>query len=142
MTAWLNYHLLLKEEYYSIVFGDQLDQDIALNLIRPEIVTRVRNFQVLGIGVRVFLSWEVDYHRILGDYAIIRREPGLVYPVEPYAELLVTGVYTDPAVIPGQQYEYTVCSYDLEGNQQECSQVLAITAGEGEAVFLPLINTP
>lgn len=140
ITAWLNYYLLLKSEYYSFLFGNDLQQDISQSVIQAEIATGVRNFFGIGVGNRMFLSWEVYEHPILDGYNIYRKDTGGVYPVQPYARLGIIGGYMDPAVIPGQEYSYKICSYDLDGNQHSCLAEITVLAGEGKAAYLPFIK--
>jgi len=139
MTAWLNYYLLSKDEYFAVLFGDGLAQDIANNSISAEYANQPRGFQGFGTSKWVLLSWEVYDLPILDGYNIYRREPGGVYPSQPYRQVDLTGSHTDEAVSTGEQYGYKICSYDLGGNQHQCSAEIMITVGESEAVFLPVI---
>ena len=123
-----------------IIFGNDLQQDISQSLIQSEIATRVRDFLGIGVGNLVFLSWEVYDHPILDGYNIYRKETGGDYPVQPYARLGIVGGYIDPAVIPGQEYSYKICSYDLDGNQHPCVTEITVLAGEGKAAYLPFIK--
>jgi hypothetical protein len=139
MTAWLNYYLLLKDEYYSTLFGDDLQQDIAQNSISVEYTNQPSNFQGYGTTQWVLLSWELFDHPILGGYNIYRRALDGVYPSLPYRQLALTGPFADPIGSLGEPKGYKVCGYDKGGNQHQCSAEIIITAGESEPAFLPTI---
>ena len=139
MTAWLNYYLQFRDEYFTIIYADGLAQDIAQNLISAEFVNQPRGFQGFGINQWILLTWELYDHPVLGGYNIYRRESGGVYPSQPYHQLGLTGSFVDSAVSPGEQKIYKICSYDQGGNQHQCAPEVIITAGESVPVLLPLI---
>jgi hypothetical protein len=53
MSAWFNYYLLLKEEFYSIIFGRDLIQDTMQNKIQAEVITQAIGFQGVDLVQRV-----------------------------------------------------------------------------------------
>jgi len=142
MTAWLNYYLMLKEDFYPVIFGDGHDQDVSAGLVASQIVTRVQNFDGVGIGQNIFLTWDQYDHPIVAGYNLYRRQPGGDFPAQPDVQLGKIGSFVDKGLLPGQQYEYLVCSYDQGGYQHQCSEVVSITAGEGIGFFIPLLITP
>ena len=108
-----------------------------MGVIEAEIATEVKEFSGLGVGGGVILTWDLYEHPILRGQNIYRRESGKVYPGEPYTRLGMTDSYLDLQVKAGQEYYYKACSYDLGGNQHECSLEHAVIAQGSDPIFLP-----
>lgn len=139
MTAWLNYYLLLKSDYFTYLFGSELDQDVASGAIDPEIATQVKVLHGISIGNSVTLTWDMYDQPILAGYNIFRRDSAGEYPSQPLIQLGKVNSYTDLAVASGQKYFYKLCSYDLGGNQHQCSEEIFVRIGEDRPLFLPVV---
>jgi dienelactone hydrolase len=151
MTAWFNYYLNLDPDYYTYIYGDEADADIAADRIERDVSTAPRNLAAEGQEEEIVLNWDLYDHAIVAGYNIYRSAESGSYLDYPCAQVGPVSFYVDHDVVAGQRYFYTLRSRDPAGNEHQASdEVSAVCEApppptetpDGEAsylVYMPLV---
>jgi dienelactone hydrolase len=127
MSAWFNYYVNQKAEYFAYVFGAQAQADVDTGLIKLTADTTTTNLVANELINAVELNWDSYNHPILAGYHIYRRlaaEPSFGPPL---ASVDLAGSFKDFEVVAGQAYTYAVRCFDTAGNLHQLSREITIT---------------
>lgn len=140
MTAWFNYYLQEKTEFYDYLFGDQLSADIAAYKIIFKAATYPRGVTAVGLPESIKISWQLPNYPIIAGYELFRRLSGDTFPSSPQMTTGITNSYVDEGLTASQPYEYTVRSVDLAGNLHQLSNVVTAVPREIKGkIHLPAV---
>jgi dienelactone hydrolase len=121
MVAWLNYYLRTDTDYYTHIYGEESDADIAAGRIERDVSTAPRNLTAEGLGEAITLDWDLYDHAIVAGYNVYRSTASGSYSADPSAQVGPVSSYTDPDVEAGERTFYTMRSRDPAGNEHQVS---------------------
>jgi dienelactone hydrolase len=121
MVAWLNYYLRTGTDYYTHIYGEEADADIAAGRVEREASTAPRNLTAAGLEEAITLDWDLYDHAIVAGYNIYRSIESGSYSAGPSAQVDPVSSYTDPGVEAGERHFYTIRSRDPAGNEHQVS---------------------
>lgn len=146
MSAWFNYYLQRKAEFYDYLFGTQAQADAGAGLIKLTEDTHPTDLVASKSNHAVALSWNTYQHPILAGYKIYKRladEPSFG---SPFATLGLRGSFTDFEVVGGSTYVYAVRSFDIGDNLHQLSEEISITLdpsmAEAHKGYIPMSIGP
>jgi dienelactone hydrolase len=146
MTAWFNYYVQLKPEYFNYIYGDQAQVDMDAGLINLTEDTITNNLTASKFLNAVELQWDRYNQPILAGYKIYRRLAEEQSFGSPLASVDLTESFIDFAVTSGQEYSYAVRSFDTAGNFHQLSKEVKIQVEpetvEAKKNYLPLTLGP
>jgi len=138
MTAWFNYYIHYKTEYYDYLYGSEADSDIADGLIERQLDTAPQNVTATGQYKAVLLEWTLYDHPVVVGYNAYRRQPAETYPDAPQIHAGRVNSHLDEGLAGGETFFYVLCSHDAAGNEHQLSpKVSATTLGDGPPEVTP-----
>jgi dienelactone hydrolase len=141
MTAWFNYYLHYKTDYYTYLYGAEAGEDISAGLIQRQVDTAPRGLTAIGLPSAVALNWQLYDHPMVAGYHIFRRTAGQAYPSTPLAQVGKTYTYLDTGRTPGTTHWYKLRSYDPAGNPHQITpqEVSAVPWIAASTIYLPIL---
>ena len=143
MTAWFNYYLQHKTEFYAYLYGNELTADMDVGVVQYGANTAPRGLTAVALPEAVALQWQLTDYPIIVGYYLYRRLPGGDFPGSPQITVGLESAYTDTGLTAGQPYEYAIQSYDSAGNLHQLSGVVTAVPLECTSkLYLPLVCQP
>ena len=146
MSAWFNYYVQLKPEYYDFLFGTQAQADVDTGLIKLTTDTATTNLVAGNFLNNVQLTWDSYNHPILAGYQIYRQlaeDPSFGPPL---VNVGLIDSYIDSEAVRGQKYIYAVRSFDTAGNMHNLSKEVEIildpNTNDTIKYYLPMAKSP
>lgn len=124
MTAWLNYYLQQKTEFYAYLYGEQLQIDMNAGTIEHGANTPPRGLTAVALPEAAALRWQLTDYPIIAGYHLYRRLPAGAFPSSPQITVGRETSFMDAGLTAGQPYEYAIRSYDSAGNLHQLSGVV------------------
>jgi len=127
MSAWFNYYVNQKAEYFAYIFGAQAQADVDTGLIKLITDATTTNLVTNELINAVELNWDSYNHPILAGYHIYQRLAAEPPFGSPLASIDLAGLFKDFEVVGGQAYTYAVRCFDTAGNLYQLSREITIT---------------
>lgn len=141
MTAWFNYYLQQKTEFFTYLYGEQLQDDLNSGAIESGADTSPQGVTAVALPEAVALQWSLMNHPLVAGYHLYRRAPGEAFPESPQMTVGLASSVVDTGLIAGQTYEYAVRSYDPVGNLHQLSEpITAVPLASVGKQYLPYIS--
>lgn len=143
MTAWFNYYLQQKTEFYTYLYGEQLKTDINAGVVEHGAATSPRGLTAAALPEAVSLEWQLTHYPIVAGYRLYRRLPGTAFPGSPQISVGLQMSWVDSGLTAAQPYEYAIQSCDSAGNLHQLSGVVtAVPLESAGKLYLPLVCRP